>query len=251
MMELPIEVKIAKEYFENNLSHKLCPVADKLIVNPPDDLKIDLINMWRELIKKPPNHLLKDKVLTLTHKAKHFIEAQKAQARLLHPENFADPIIHESIYDLLVDTNRFMNLRRFQKKHKADRKLLALKINQLAKKLITLIELNEIEVIFHGCTNDGGLIYVDSSAANGINATNLITSIATNASDQLVNEPVNAKAGKNEIAIRFARRFLAHNLLCYGQPFNNRVAIITNVIYGTSYDKVNIVQLNNRVEGGW
>ena len=54
MKKIPQEVINARNYFLTNQSHELFSVADKLIVNPPSDVKVELAEMWSVYLKNPP-----------------------------------------------------------------------------------------------------------------------------------------------------------------------------------------------------
>lgn len=250
MKKLPEEVIDAKNYFLKKIDNDLFIIADKLIINPPIQVKEDLKHMWCEYLKNPPKITSEIKPIKFSDDVTKFLNEQRQIAQRKYPEMFTDPPICRQIHDLLNLTKKFIDLPIFHKKTIKDRENIALEIDKLSKRLVHLLDVNELDVLFHDISSDGGLIYIDSSPSLPyVPAANLITSITSRASQLLINSPVNAKMVKNHEAIKFARRFINHNNMMYGRTFNSRVATITNAIYGTQFDKTTITQLKNRRVG--
>lgn len=248
MKELPKDVIDAKNYFLKNVDHDLYAIAEKLIINPPLHIQEELKKMWCEYIKHPPRYSTASEPFEFDEKTQNKLNELATQARLEFPEEFAELPIDRFVYGLLEDIKSFIDLPVFHKKSLKDRQDIAVEIKQLSDRLVHLLEVNEVDVFFHDITDDGCLLYIESLPRRPYVATsNLISNITLSAINSLTNFAVDAKDSKNKEAVKFARRYMKENDYFYKQPFYSRVAIITNAVYGTQYDKASVAQLRNRV----
>ncbi|MEQ1599831.1 MAG: hypothetical protein ABL880_10750 [Methylotenera sp.] len=248
MKKIPSEVINSRNYFLQNQFHELSYVADKLIVNPPLAVEIDLAKMWSEYLKNPPKLSWEIQRPKLSDKVVKVLDEQRRKAQQDRPELFVEPPIDKKVYDLLVLVNKFIKPPIYHQKSKQDRKFLEDDISKLAQRLAILLEVNQIDVPIHytkefGCT---ALLLIDGKKTDA-HAPTLIREIAEIATSKINAVVVNAKDGTNKDAIMFIRRLLQHNNNFYEKAHHTRIAIIANAIYGTQYDKTNITQFKNRV----
>lgn len=248
MKKIPQEVINARNYFLTNQSHELFSVADKLIVNPPSDVKVELAEMWSVYLKNPPILSFKISKLNRSDEFTKVMDEQRRKAQQDHPELFVEPPIDKTIYDLLERVGEFMKPPNYHQKSKRDREGLVEEISKLAERLAFILETNQIDVPIHYTKEFGitALLLIDGKTTDA-DAPSLIREIAGIATNMIGAVTVMAKDGTNADAIKFSRRFLQHNDLFYGKSYLSRIAIITNAIYGTQYDKTNITQFKNRV----
>ena len=220
----------------------------RLIVNPPSDVKVELAEMWSNYLKNPPKSSFEISNQKFSDEVIKVLDGQRRKAQQDHPELFVEPPIDKTIYDLLELVNKFMKPPNYHQKSKQDRESLVEEISKLAERLALLLEVNQIDVPTHytkefGCT---ALLLIDGKTTDA-DAPSLIREISGIATNMIGAVTVKAKDGTNKDAIKFIRRFLQYNDLFYGKSYLSRIAIITNAIYGTQYDKIDITKLKNRV----
>ena len=113
MKEPPKEAIAAREYFSENESHELFPVAEKLLINPPLQIQTELNKMWVQIIKNPPkfnneiaNGLAeKIKELMSNNNIKKLLEKQQIEDMQLNPEKYPNKNVAKPIFDLLLEVN--------------------------------------------------------------------------------------------------------------------------------------------------
>jgi hypothetical protein len=218
MAKLPTDAIAVKRALSRNPSHRLFPVAEKLLADTPP-----LVAMWRALEKR--------EVRDNDPWVWGFLEAS-ADAANLPPYHYVSANERRKLIKTITSlATSFAGM---------------LETNRLDAHLIHSDGKIFNGYFFYEDFGEPNQARIDADGTNKLKVSVLIKSIADRAEKRITEEPPRGKTGTNVRAIRFVRVIAKRNFVIYREPLNAVTAAAANAIFGTSYGESDIRKLLSR-----
>lgn len=239
---LPEAVIHALAVYLNDPDDPLAEIAIKLTdINNPE-----LVTMWRSLERH------KDPLGPIYERSDDPVYEHSCDPNNEQPDNQN----YEWVIAFLQAVSDASSLPAYHLISKSDRIELSNEINDLAKQLIRILKVNQLDaqlVHLDGINFNGFYYYedfeetnkirIDALDINKLKMSEIIEGIAERTNRQIMDESIRGKNAYNAKAIRFVRILAARNQFWFGTVLNSVVATAVNTLFETSYKESDIRNL--------